>query len=248
MSNDTKIYVVTGGTSGIGRATAQKLIDTGANVILNSRTVGECNEEITARAQAKGVRVIHVAGDMRDPSTSKLLSKTALAEFGRLDGFVHCAGGPAPGNAVNMPFDDWKDAFEVHVHSAFHLFQATHQALSVRGGCVVLLSSVAALRGCPGNTAYQVAKAALIQMVRALARDHAGDGIRVNAVAPGIIRTPFQDGMTETARQHNVANRIPLGREGNPNEVASMIIQLINNDFITGETVVIDGGMSMRMV
>jgi len=91
-------------------------------------------------------------------------------------------------------------------------------------------------------------KAALIQMARALARDHAVEGIRVNCVAPGIIRTPFQAGMSEAARANNLANRIPVGREGTPEQVASLILELIRNDFITGETMVIDGGMSMRMV
>jgi NAD(P)-dependent dehydrogenase (short-subunit alcohol dehydrogenase family) len=136
----------------------------------------------------------------------------------------------------------------VHVHSSFHLFRAAHAALAKSQGSMVLLSSVAGLRGCPGTIAYQVVKASLIQMAKALAREHAAEGIRVNCVAPGIIRTPFQAGMTEAARRNNLENRIPLRREGQPEHVASMILELIGNDFITGETVVIDGGMSMRMV
>jgi hypothetical protein len=83
---------------------------------------------------------------------------------------------------------------------------------------------------------------------RALARDHAAENIRVNCVAPGIIRTPFHDAMSETVRENNLRNRIPLGREGTPEQVASLILQLITNGFITGETFTIDGGMSMRMV
>ena len=85
-------------------------------------------------------------------------------------------------------------------------------------------------------------------MARALARDFADDNIRVNAVAPGIIRTRFQDGMSEEAKQNNLANRIPLHREGTPEDVATLIAELVTNDFITGETVSIDGGMTMRMV
>ena len=96
--------------------------------------------------------------------------------------------------------------------------------------------------------AYQVVKASLIQLARALARDHAAENIRVNCVAPGIVRTPFQDTMTEDARRNNLANRIPLQREGQPDDVASMIIELASNAFVTGETLVVDGGMSMRMV
>ena len=134
------------------------------------------------------------------------------------------------------------------MNSAFGLFRAVHPHLAVRGGSVTFLSSAAALRGCPGTVAYQVVKASLIQMARALARDHAAESIRVNCVAPGIIRTPFHDAMTEQVRANNLANRIPLHREGRPEEVASLIVQLAENDFITGETVAIDGGMSMRMV
>ena len=113
---------------------------------------------------------------------------------------------------------------------------------------MVLLSSAAALRGCPGTVAYQVVKASLIAMARALARDHAAENIRINCVAPGIIRTPVPRAMTEEARANNLANRIPLRREGRPEDVAALIVQLAENDFITGETVAIDGGMSMRMV
>ncbi len=139
-------------------------------------------------------------------------------------------------------------AFAVHVHSAFHLFRAVHPHLAVAGGSVTLLSSVAALRGCPGTVAYQVVKASLVQLARALARDHAAENIRVNCVAPGIIRTPFHDAMTEEARRNNLANRIPLRREGRPEDVASLIVELAANEFVTGETFVVDGGMSMRMV
>ncbi|MBO9188066.1 MULTISPECIES: SDR family NAD(P)-dependent oxidoreductase [Rhizobium] len=240
--------IVTGGTSGIGYATAKELIGRGANLVINSRTASARFAELVAEGEKVGIRALHVIGDMRDPEVSKAICSKAMSEFGRIDSVVHCAGGPAPGAAVDMPAENWTDAFDVHVHSAFHLFRAAHPSLASRGGAVILLSSAAALRGCPGNTAYQVVKAALIQMTRALARDHAAEGIRVNCVAPGIIRTPFQDGMTDIAKANNIANRIPLKREGRPEDVADVIVQLIGNEFMTGETIVIDGGMSMRMV
>lgn len=245
---DRTTCIVTGGTSGIGYATAARLIGEGANIVLSSRASTTGAVELAALGEAAGVRVIHVPGDMRNASVSQSVCDVAMAEFGRIDGIVHCAGGPAPGNALDMPTQSWADAFDLHVHSAFHLFRAAHAGLAVRGGSITFLSSVAALRGCPGNTAYQVVKAALIQLARALARDHAAEGIRVNCVAPGIIRTPFQDGMTEAAKQNNLSNRIPLRREGRPEDVAEMIVQLMQNEFVTGETVVVDGGMSMRMV
>lgn len=240
--------VVTGAGSGIGLATGLKLIEQGANLVVNGRKMSDGIERLQSAAEVAGVKSLFVAGDVRNADTAVEIAARAKEDFGRVDILVHSAGGPAAGNLATMPFKDWLDAFDVHVHSVFHLFQALHPALAVRGGAVVLLSSVAGLRGCPGNTAYQMTKGALPQMARALARDHSAEGIRINCVAPGIIRTPFHSGMTEDARLNNIKNRIPMGREGTPEQVAAMIAQLIENEFITGETVVIDGGMSMRMV
>lgn len=240
--------LVTGGTSGIGLATARALLGKGVNVVVNARRPNEPVLAELAGAGTAGARCVFLAGDASQPETAPLLVEKAKAEFGRLDIVVHSAGGPAPGTALNISPEDWMAAFAVHVHSTFHLFRAAHPLLALRGGSMTLLSSAAALRGCPGTVAYQVVKASLIQMARALARDHAAENIRVNCVAPGIIRTPFQAAMTEEARRNNLANRIPLGREGQPEDVASLIIQLSENDFITGETFAIDGGMSMRMV
>jgi NAD(P)-dependent dehydrogenase (short-subunit alcohol dehydrogenase family) len=244
-----KTALITGGTSGIGLATAEAVIAKGANVVINARTSRpEVMTELHRTAAANGAVCLFVAGDARKAETSGQLAKAAIDRFGQIDVVVHSAGGPAPGTAVSLTTAQWMDAFDVHVHSAFHLFQATHAALARAGGSVTFLSSAAGLRGCPGTVAYQVVKASLLQLARALARDHADENIRVNCVAPGIIRTPFQSAMSDEARRNNLANRIPLHREGRPEDVASMIVQLAENDFITGETVVIDGGMSMRMV
>lgn len=241
--------IVTGGTSGIGRATATDLARAGANLVICAR--GEAPEvlaELSAIAAQHGAQCIFIGGDLRSPETSARLVQVADDAFGGIDAVVHAAGGGAPGTILSISPEGWHDAFDVHVNSAFHLFRAAHPALARSGGSMTLLSSAAALRGCPGTVAYQVVKASLIQMARALARDHAAEGIRVNCVAPGIIRTPFQASMTEEARLNNLQNRIPLAREGTPEQVSSLILQLLQNDFITGETMVIDGGMSMRMV
>ena len=240
--------LVTGGTSGIGLATAKAAAAAGANVVVSARHPADAVLRELEASAASGAECLFVAGDVRDAAMPARLVEATVARFGRLDAVVHSAGGPAPGTALAIAEDAWLDAFDVHVHSAFHLFRAAHAALAKNGGSMTLLSSAAGIRGCPGTVAYQVVKAALIQMARALARDHAVEGIRVNCVAPGIIRTPFQAGMSEAARANNLANRIPVGREGTPEQVASLILELIRNDFITGETMVIDGGMSMRMV
>lgn len=114
-------------------------------------------------------------------------------------------------------------------------------------GAIILISSVAGLRGVPGHLAYATAKGAILQFTRSLARDEADRNIRVNCVAPGIIRTRFHDAMTPEAKTHNLAVRIPLHREGTPEQVADAVRALVTNDFITGETLVVDGGSSMQV-
>jgi len=116
------------------------------------------------------------------------------------------------------------------------------------GGSIILLGSAAGLRGCLGALAYGVAKGTLPQFARALARELADRNIRVNCVSPGVVRTPFQNSLTPEQAANNIQNRIPLHREGRPEDVADAITMLMQNEFITGENLVIDGGMTMRIV
>ena len=114
-------------------------------------------------------------------------------------------------------------------------------------GVIVLISSTAGIRGIRTNVAYQTVKGAIPQLTRALAFEFADDNIRVNCVAPGVIRTAFHAKMTPETKKHNLANRIPLHREGTPEQVATVIREMITNDYVTGETYVVDGGLTMRI-
>ncbi|HEY6633747.1 MAG TPA: SDR family oxidoreductase [Rhizobiaceae bacterium] len=240
-----KLAVITGGTRGIGLGIARHLLEAGAKVVLNGRNATE--EADALEAQHGKDRVAIDLGDISVPAQAAGLIERAARQSGRVDILVHAAGGPVPGRIVDLTPEAWAAAFAVHVHPVFHLFRAAHPWLAKEGGAVVLVSSVAGLRGCPGTVAYQTVKGALIPLARALAFDHAAEGIRVNVLAPGIIRTRFHQAMTETARAHNIANRIPLRREGTVDDVASAALELIRNDFMTGEIVTVDGGMSMRI-
>ena len=143
------------------------------------------------------------------------------------------------------------NAFAVHVHSIFHLTRAAAPHMAKQGeGSITLLGSAAGLRGCTGALAYGVVKGALPQFARSLARELADQNIRVNCVSPGIVRTPFQAHLTpEQTANNSIRNRVPLHREGRSlEEVAQLIVSLIENDFITGENFVIDGGLTMRIV
>lgn len=240
-----KLAVITGGTRGIGLGIARHLLDAGGSVSINGRTATEDADAL--QASYGDDRVSIDLCDVSVPSEATGLVERAAKRFGRLDILVHSAGGPAPGKIIDLTPQAWTDAFAIHVHPVFHLFRAAHPFLAKEGGAVVLVSSVAGLRGCPGTVAYQTVKGALIPLAKALALDHAAEGIRVNVLAPGIIRTRFHQAMTATAKAHNLANRIPLRREGTVDDVASAAMELIRNGFMTGEIVTVDGGMSMRI-
>ena len=240
-----KTALVTGGTRGIGLALARSLLEAGANVVVNGRSP---TDEADALAREYGAgRVKLEFGDVADPAAATELVAKTEGHFGRFDILVHSAGGPAPGKITDLTPQSWMEAFDVHVHPVFHMFRAAHPYLKREGGAVLLVSSVAGIRGCPGTVAYQTVKGALIPLARALAFDHGPEDIRINVLAPGIIRTRFHETMTPEAKAHNIGNRIPLRREGSVEDVASAAMELIRNEFVTGEIFTIDGGMSMRV-
>ncbi|TWT35392.1 3-oxoacyl-[acyl-carrier-protein] reductase FabG [Posidoniimonas corsicana] len=248
MELQGKRALITGGTRGIGEAIATDFVSHGASVVVNSRTDDPAARAAVARLRSLGPAE-HIAADIADAEDIGSLVEKAVAFMGGLDILVHNAGGPAPGTVESIPPEDWMLAFDVHVHAAYHLCRFGLPYLRQNTeGVILLMSSAAAIRGCPGALAYGTVKGAITQFTRMLARDVADDNIRVNAVAPGIIRTRFHDAMTPDAQSHNLANRIPLHREGTVDDVAEVAHLLTTNEFITGETYVIDGGMSMQMV
>jgi NAD(P)-dependent dehydrogenase (short-subunit alcohol dehydrogenase family) len=245
-----KVCLVTGGTSGIGAATAKALLARGANVVSASRRgASEPFAELQATAKENGSRIEFIGINVADAGACRDCVNQIVENFGRIDALVHAAGGPVPGGLHEVSEEDWMNAFAVHVHSIFHLARAIAPRMAKQGeGAIILLGSAAGLRGCLGALAYGVVKGALPQFARSLARELADQRIRVNCVSPGVIRTPFQDSLTVEQVLNNIENRIPLHREGKPEDVAALIVTLLENDFITGEDFVIDGGMTMRIV
>jgi len=249
MKFDDKVCLVTGGSRGIGAAVALRLASAGGHVGICARHDDEAAREVICGIAALGRKAHFSTADLSQPEdVLRCVEETRLA-LGDPEVLVHCAGAPAGGNLLEVSAEEWYAAFDLHVHAIFHLCRATVPAMQAKGeGAIVLVSSVAGFRGCPNALAYGVVKGALPQFARGLARDLAGDNIRVNCVAPGIIRTRFHESMTPDQARHNIENRIPLHREGTADQVAEMIVMLAGNDFITGETVTVDGGMTMRIV
>jgi NAD(P)-dependent dehydrogenase (short-subunit alcohol dehydrogenase family) len=248
MELERRVALITGGTKGIGAATALSLAGHGAEIAVVGRHEDDEALRIKAGVEARGRSCLLLAADLARPEEATRCVDEVARRLGPVDVLVHSAGGNVTGGLLEVTPEAWHEAFQVHVHAVYYLCRAAIPWMQKKKeGAVILVSSAAGLRGLPINLAYQVVKGALPQFARALAREFADDNIRVNCVAPGIIRTRFHDTMTPEQQRHNLENRVPLHREGTPEQVADLITDLVMNDYITGETVAIDGGLSMRI-
>ncbi|MDQ1470953.1 MAG: 3-oxoacyl-[acyl-carrier protein] reductase [Bryobacterales bacterium] len=249
MNLQGKICLVTGGVRGIGAATAMRLARAGADLALQSRDANSSAAlELKAAIEALGRRCISIAADMAVPADATRTVQETLDGLGGIDVLVHNAGAAAPGAFLQVSEEVWYHAFNVHVHAAFHLCRAAVPHMTPKKeGAIVLMGSTAGHRGVLGAAAYSIVKGAIPQFTRVLARELADHNIRVNCVSPGVVRTRFQDMLTEAQVKNNLENRIPLHREGTSDEIAQVIEVLATNDFMTGSDVVVDGGLTMRM-
>ncbi len=247
MDLRNKVAVITGGTHGIGAETAIALAAQGAHIALVSRNAGDGT--VIKKTEALGITCIAVIADLSKEEECVRAINEVHMHFKRIDILVHSAGSAAPGGLLNGAREIWYHAFDIHVHAIFHLCRAAVPYMKLnKEGAIVLISSAAGLRGVKNALAYAVVKGAIPQFCRALAFELSPDNITVNCVSPGVIRTRFQDFLTPKQVKNNISNRIPLQREGTPEDVASVICTLVKNRFITGENIVIDGGMTMRIV
>jgi len=251
MKLNGKVALITGGTKGIGAATAIALAREGADVVITGR-----HDDDDARATKRAVEALDrrcevILGDIAKSAECKRAVAGTVRLLGALDILVHSAGGPVPGSLLELTPEAWNNAFDVHVHAIFHLSRAAVPHMRARKeGAIVLISSTAGKLAIPGNLAYQAVKGAVPHLTRALSRDLANDNIRVNCIAPGVVWTAFHSvhgKMTPEQRKHNLDNRIPLHRDGTPDQVADVILMLVKNDYVTGDMVTIDGGLTARI-
>lgn len=243
-----KVALVTGGTLGIGAAIAVELAQRGMDIAIAARHVDGPALETKSQIEVLGRRCALIAADLAIESDCQRTVEQTVKALGRIDVLVHNAGGPSPGKIEDVSTQQWLETLSLHVTANFWLAKAAVPHMrKVQGGCIVTISSTAGIRGVPGAIAYATAKGALPQFTRSLAKDLADDNIRVNCVAPGVITTRFHDTLPPERRKYNVEHRIPLHREGRPEEVAHVVAFFVENDYITGETMVIDGGLTSRI-
>lgn len=243
-----KIALITGGTRGIGAAAALALSAAGANIAIVGRTIDAEAQTTVESIRAMGQRCELISADCSKPADATRCVKDTVDLLGGLDVLIHSAGGPANGGLLEITPETWHSAFDIHVHAVFYLCRAAIPHMRKRqGGAILLISSTAGKLATPSHIAYQAVKGALPHITRGLAREFAPDNIRVNCIAPGVIRTRFHQQMTPEQKKLNLDHRIPLKKEGTSAQVAEIMLAVVQNDYITGDTITIDGGLSMRI-
>jgi 3-oxoacyl-[acyl-carrier protein] reductase len=230
--------LVTGGSRGIGRAIAAQLTDAGATVVIGYRSGGEEAEEI---ANDIGCRAVQA--DVSNPQEAQRL----VEEAGDVDVLVNNAGVTRDGLLARMSDEDWRTVLDTNLGGTFNTCRAAIRGMMKRrSGAIVNVSSIVGVHGNPGQTNYSASKAGIIGFTKALARELGSRGVRANVVAPGYISTRLTNELPEQLQQAMLANT-PLGRFGDPEDVAGAVRFLCSDSaaFITGEVLLVDGGLGM---
>jgi ketoreductase RED2 len=240
---DGQAVLVTGSSSGIGEATARAFAALGAGVLVNSAHSVSAGEAVSASLPD----ALYVQGDITDPAVPERLAAAALERWGRLDILVNNAGTTAlipHHDLAAATVDVWRRIFEVNVFGTWAMSVAAVPALKASHGSIVNVASVAGVRPTGSSIPYAASKAALNHMTALLAKV-VGPGVRVNAVAPGLVDTPWTQDW-DVVRQ--VVQQVsPLKRSGQPDDVAEVVVALAQASYVTGQVVVIDGGLSLAL-
>jgi NAD(P)-dependent dehydrogenase (short-subunit alcohol dehydrogenase family) len=252
LSLDGRIVVVSGaGGGGIGTTVTGMVARAGANVIAVSRSADNLDEHIGPLV-AEGLAVVPVAADAStDEGIAAVLAAVREAP-GRLYGLVNVAGGAAPSTwmpATRVSRSDWRELFTANLETMFFMSQAVAAEIRSGGGpgSIVSLSSISGMNTAPFHVAYGTAKAAIVATTRTMALELAPDGIRVNAIAPGVTETAASRTYTDTDPERDRA-AIAMGRRGRPAEQAGAILFLLSDlsSYITGQTLLVDGGLDLK--
>ena len=237
-SLEGKTALVTGASKGIGRAVAQSLAAAGATVVLGYRSGADEAEALAAELGGRAIQA-----DVSDADQAKRL----VEEAGDIDVLVNNAGVTRDGLIARMPDDDWRTVLETNLSSVFYTCRAVARPMMKRrAGAIVNVSSIVGLHGNPGQTNYSASKAGIIGFTKALARELGPRGVRANVVAPGYVTTQLTNVLPEELQQAMLDNT-PLGRLGDPEDVAGAVRFLCSDEaaFITGEVLLVDGGLGM---
>lgn len=238
--NEQRVHVILGATGGIGGALTRRLASGGARLVLAARS----QEKLAALAEETGARP-HAADATRFAEVEGVV-QTALDAWGRIDGLVNCVGSVLLRPAHLTSQEDWENTMALNLGSAFASVRAACRPMSRSGGSIVLLSTAAVRVGIPNHEAIAAAKGGIEGLVRSAAATYGVSGVRVNAIAPGLVRTPLTERITANERAAESSRSMHvLGRLGEPDDVAAAIEWLLGPaaSWVTGQVLGVDGGL-----
>ena len=243
---DGKIAVVTGAARGIGRTIAEALAREGADLALCDCQVDWLNDTV-ASVQSMGRKAMAGAADVGDAAAIETFVNQVMTHYGRIDILVNNAGITRDKLLIRMSDDDWDQVIRINLTGTFLLSRAVAKIMmKQRAGCMVNIASIIGLIGNAGQCNYAASKAGVIALSKSMAKELAGRGIRVNAVAPGFIVSKMTDALSEDVRNQMMA-AIPAGRFGTADDVAKSVVFLASDDaaYVTGQVLSVNGGMVM---
>ena len=242
-----QIAIVTGASRGIGRAIALELANQGADVVVNYSGNEEKAKSVVEEILSSGSRASAVQCDVSDSDSVAAMLKRTIDEFGKVDILVNNAGITKDNLLMRMKEEEWDQVINTNLKGVFLCTKAvTRPMMKQRKGRIINVASVVGITGNPGQANYVAAKAGVIGFTKTAAKELASRGITVNAVAPGFISTDMTDQLPEDVR-NQLLSQIPLGRLGNPEDIAKVAAFLASDDssYMTGQTLSVDGGMAM---
>ena len=244
MKLEQKNVFITGSSRGIGLAIAHKFASLGANVVLNSR--GEISEELLAEFKPYGVKVLAISGDVSDFADAKRMVDQAIEELGSVDVLVNNAGITQDTLMLKMTEEDFEKVLKVNLTGAFNMTQSVLKPMiKAREGAIINMSSVVGLMGNIGQANYAASKAGLIGFTKSVAREVANRNVRVNAIAPGMIESDMTAVLTDKVKDA-MLTQIPMKQFGQAEQVADVTAFLASQDYLTGQVIAIDGGLTMQ--